>query len=89
MLAISPDATTEIKATLNKHQLTFELFSDPDLSLIRDMGIVFQKPGRKPLPVPAVYIIGADGTIRLQHVDPNFRVRLDSLVVLAMVKTLP
>lgn len=77
-----------MRNTIHQEKLTFELLSDPGLTLARDMGLAFQQPGRKPLPVPAVYIIGADGGIRFQHVDPNFRVRLDNQVILAAARTL-
>jgi peroxiredoxin len=88
LLAISPDAPAEMSDTIQKKKLTFELLSDPGLALARDMGLAFQQPGREPLPVPAVYIVGADGGIRFQHVDPNFRVRLDNKVILTAAKTL-
>lgn len=38
------------------------------------------------LPVPAVIVIGTDGKIRFQHVDPNYRVRLHPDVLLAVAK---
>ena len=88
LLAISPDAPQKLVETSQKHKLTFALLSDDDLGLARDLGIVFQRTGRKPLPVPAVFFVDKDGTILFQHVDPNYRVRLDNEVILAGARTL-
>lgn len=38
------------------------------------------------LPVPAVFLIATDQKIGFQHVDPNYRVRLDPQVLLAVAK---
>ncbi|MEO8167537.1 MAG: peroxiredoxin-like family protein [bacterium] len=35
------------------------------------------------LPVPSVFIVGMDGIIRFSYVNPNYKVRLDSEVMLA------
>ena len=38
------------------------------------------------LPVPAVFIVGKDGIIKFQYANPNYRVRLNSDVLLAAAK---
>jgi peroxiredoxin len=38
------------------------------------------------LPVPAIFVIGADGKIRFEHVDPDYKSRLDPDVLLAMAR---
>lgn len=38
------------------------------------------------LPVPAVFVVGTDGVVRFQHVNPNHRVRLDAAVLLAAAR---
>jgi peroxiredoxin len=38
------------------------------------------------LPVPAVFVIGTDGKIRFEHVNPDYKSRLDPDVLLAMAK---
>ena len=35
------------------------------------------------LPVPAVFVVGTDNTIKFEHIDPNFKVRLEPDVILA------
>jgi len=38
------------------------------------------------LPVPAVFVVGTDGVVRFQYVNPNHRVRLDADILLAAAK---
>tara|TARA_Y100001960_G_C14546845_1_gene763696 strand:+ start:713 stop:883 length:171 start_codon:yes stop_codon:yes gene_type:complete len=53
---------------------------------MRKLGIVFQSPGKQPLPAPSVYFVSPKGDILFQHVDPNYRVRLDNAVILAVAR---
>ena len=39
------------------------------------------------LPVPAVFIVGTDGIVRYEYVNPNHRVRLDGGVLLAAARS--
>ena len=39
------------------------------------------------LPVPSVFLIAADGTIRFVHADPDYKVRLDPKALLAIATT--
>ena len=41
------------------------------------------------LPVPATFIVGTDGVIRFQYVNPNYKVRLHPEVLLAAARTMP
>ena len=38
------------------------------------------------LPVPAVFVIGTDGIIKFEYVNPNYKVRLESNILLSVVK---
>ncbi len=38
------------------------------------------------LPVPAVFIVGTDGTILFEYVNPNYKVRLNAQVLLAILR---
>ena len=87
ILAISPDPPEKLVGTIEKHGLTFPLLSDGDLSLSAAFGIVFQTKGRRALPVPAVYIVGADGLITFNFVHPKYTVRLDPNVLLAAARS--
>ena len=86
ILAISPDSPEDLKRTSKEHGLGYPLLSDSDLKAARAFGIGFQVPGKRGLPVPAVYIAGADRMVRFQYVNPNYRVRLDLDVLQAAAK---
>ena len=58
------------------------------MKLAAALGIAFQTPDGPPLPVPSVFLIAKGGTIAYQHVDPDFRVRLDNGIILAMAGSL-
>ena len=38
------------------------------------------------LPVPAVFVIGTDGIIKFEYVNPNYKVRLEANILLSVVK---
>ena len=40
------------------------------------------------LPVPAVFVVGTDGVVRFQYVNPDHRVRLDAEVLLTAARAL-
>ena len=40
------------------------------------------------LPVPAVFVVGTEGMIRFQYVNPDYRVRLHPEVLLAVARTM-
>lgn len=52
-----------------------------------DLASIFGNSGRI-LPLTATYVIDADGIVRYAFVDPDFRVRADPAVVIAVVEAL-
>ena len=88
MLAISPDTPLDLYRTRQKYGLNFPLLSDTELALAQSLGIAFRDPGGQPLPVPAVFITGTDGTVHFGHVDPDYSQRLDSAVIIAAARAL-
>ena len=62
------------------------MVGDEGLVLTRRFGIVFQAPDRDPLPVPAVFMIDGSGTIALHYVHPDYKIRLDPELLLAVAR---
>jgi peroxiredoxin len=101
VIAISPDLPNALKARVAKNGLTYELFSDSSAALIKAFGIAFEATNakssvevtRKPdqplrlMPVPAVYLIGTDGRVQFQYVNPDYRTRVPKDVLLAAAKS--
>ena len=86
ILAISPDLPDKLVQTIEDRKLSYTLLSDNALAAARAFGIAFQPEGRQPLPVPSVFVLGTDGLIRFEYVNPEYQVRLDLEVLLAAAK---
>jgi peroxiredoxin len=88
--------------TTTKYKLRYRLLSDKSMTAARSFGIAFRVVDKPPdyyvklerasgethaqLPVPAVFLVGTDNTIKFEHIDPNFKVRLEPDVILAAAK---
>jgi len=104
IIGISPDKPAILRETLAQYNLQFQLLSDKTMAAARSFGIAFQIVDKPPdyyhklerasgerhyqLPVPAVFIVGTDHIIKFEHIDPNFKIRLNPVVILAAAKTL-
>jgi len=99
LLAISPDKPEELAKSIDKHTLTYTLLSDSDSAAMQAFGLAFQAPSRQfemleqysgekhhALPVPAVYILGTDGTIKFVHFDPDFKKRMNPSEIVEQAK---
>lgn len=56
------------------------------LALYKGYGIDLEKASgesHQQLPVPAVFVLGTDGTIKFEYVNPDYRVRIDPDELLA------
>jgi peroxiredoxin len=101
VIAISPDSPNALKARVAKNDLTYELYSDSSAALIKAFGIAFDASYAKSpaevarqadkairlMPVPAVYLVGTDGTVQFQYVNPDYRTRIPKDVLLAAAKS--
>jgi peroxiredoxin len=80
LVAISPDQPADVQQTADQYHLS--ICSDAGHLASRSFGIAFQAGPDRVLPVPAVFLIGADGTIRFAHANPDYRQRLDPAEIL-------
>ena len=99
VVAISPDAPSFLKQTLDKKELQYQLYSDSEGVFSQAVGIAFArgKPkldkyseGKNPgfLPVPTVYVLNDKQEIEFMYINPNYGTRLNGDVLLAVLKTL-
>jgi peroxiredoxin len=103
LIAISPDAPAQLKATVEKQKLSYQLYSDNKGDVIKAMGLAFQAPEKYKdmllkssgggntetiLPVPAVYVVDKNGQVLYQFSNPDYKVRLDERELLNQVKSL-
>lgn len=90
IIGISPDAPEGLKKSIAKNELSYDLYSDGDASLMKAMGIAFEAPKKynnmlleysgdknaDVLPVPSLFLVGVDGTILYEYVNADYKVRL-------------
>lgn len=103
LLAISTDSPENLKATLDKQQLTYTLLSDADTKAAQAFGLAFKAPERygptlekgsagknidKLLPVPAVFLVNQSGVIKFEYVNPNFKERMPGNLLMAAAETM-
>lgn len=102
IIAISPDSPQNLAATVDKEHLQYRLFSDSDGALAREVGIAFGAPEKYKdflgehsagkntgfLPVPSVFVLDKEGKILFEHIDPNYKSRLEADLLLAVAGAL-
>ncbi|WP_373553678.1 peroxiredoxin-like family protein [Haliscomenobacter sp.] len=102
IVAVSPDAPEKLNETDQKHDLSYQLYSDSKGELMSKMGIAFQAPERYQkmllsasgdenkgwLPVPAVFIINDKKEIVFEYISPDFKHRINGDLLLAAASNL-
>lgn len=102
IIAISPDAADELYKTQDKNELKYALLSDNGGVLAKAMGIAFEAPKRYNkmldkyskgantgyLPVPSVFITNKEGNIVFEYVNPDYKTRLSSDMLLGILQAL-
>ena len=103
MIAISPDDYRNLDTTIEKNEVSYQVFSDPDAKLIQKIGIGFETPlmikgyvatkkhiGKtsEVMPVPSVFVVDVKGKILFEYINPNYKERINEDLLLAALKTL-
>ncbi len=102
IIAIGADAPDKLRNTSDDNELQYSLYSDADTKISQAFGIAFQAPERKKeqlkqfsnganpgnLPVPSVFIIDQQGYIQFEYINPDYKVRLKSEMLMAVLKVL-
>jgi peroxiredoxin len=102
IIAISPDSPENLKASDEKNELNYQLYSDANGKLTKAMGIAFKVEERRMkrlfdksgglndgfLPVPSVFITDTNGQIVFEYINPNYKTRMSSKLLVAVLKNL-
>jgi len=97
IIAITPDPPRALRARAAKESAAYQLLSDQSSALAEAFGIAFRVDAallrasssanpRTILPVPAVFIVDAGGTVRFQYVTPDYRVLVPKELLLVAAK---
>lgn len=102
IIAISPDSPENLKASDEKNDLNYELYSDATGKLTKAMGVAFEVQEKRKkrlfdksgglndgfLPVPSVFVIDTKGQILFEYINPSYKTRMSSELLLAVLKNL-
>lgn len=102
IIAISPDSPENLKKSDEKNELNYKLYSDANGTLTKAMGIAFKVEERRKerlfdksgglndgfLPVPSVFVIDTSGQIVFEYINPNYKTRMSSKLLLAVLENL-
>ena len=108
LVAISPETPDTSLSTKEKNELSFEVLSDGNNELAKQLGLVFTLPeSLRPiyqnfgidipahngdstfeLPLPATYVVAADGTVIYSFAHADYTQRLDPAEITSALDTL-
>jgi peroxiredoxin len=103
IIAVSTDSPDNLNKSADKHQLSYTLLSDTDLSVSKQFGIAFKAPAAyskilaegsagknvdKLLPVPSVFILDKSGIIQFEYINPDFKQRISPTLLEAVATAL-
>ena len=102
IIAISPDSPENLKASDEKNELNYQLYSDATGELTKAMGIAFEVQEKRKqrlfdksgglndgfLPVPSVFVLDKKGQIQFEYINPSYKTRMSSSLLLAVLKNL-
>jgi peroxiredoxin len=100
IVAISPDAPNNLKATEDKNKVNYLLLSDSKGELAKAVGIAFKAPEKYKaiitkgsdgvnadfLPVPSVFIVNLESIIEFEHITPDYKHRISNELLVAVAK---
>jgi len=102
IVAISPDSYKNLDISGEKNKLNYSLYSDGEEKLSKVIGIAFKAPEKYDcmlydssgginevfLPVPSVFVIGTDGEILFEYINPDYKTRLSADFLVTVLKNL-
>ena len=103
VVAISPDAPTNLKTTFDKDSLHYQLFSDSKTRLMQRLGIAFQGNEKYKklfldasngdntegvLPAPSVFFVDKSGKIIFSYINTDYKKRISGKLILAIATAL-
>lgn len=103
IIAISTDSPENLNKSIGKHQLSYTLLSDANLTITKQFGLAFKAPkdydqlliassgGKNTdrlLPVPSIFILDQKGTIRYEYINPDFKQRISPKLLQSVARAI-
>lgn len=86
IIAIAPDPPEKLAEVRDRVGLDFALLSDVDFEAAKAYGVAFTNNRKRSLPVPSLFVIAPNRKIQFQYINPNYRERIDSDVLVTMAR---
>lgn len=87
IIAISVDEPEALSATMEKHNLKYELYSDKNADVCKAFGLAFDSGAKHHvLPVPAVFLVDENAKIKFEYVNPNYKERMSGQLLFEVAK---
>jgi len=92
VIAVGADRPEKLAETMQKDSLDYTLLSDSKTTAAQVLGLAFRvedASGERHhiLPVPAPFVVGTDGVVKFEYVNPDYRTRIDPDVLLAAARS--
>lgn len=103
LIAVSPESYENLKIPDTYGKINYQLYSDQDGQFSKDLGIAFKTSNKlkgymklksslgtpsEILPVPSVFIVDKQGTVLFEYINPNYKQRISSEMLLAVLKSI-
>lgn len=103
IVALSTDSPENLRKTMDKSKLTYTLLADHTLEAAKAFGLAFKAPENygemlvkasnggnteKLLPVASVFIVNTKGQIQFEHINPNYKERLNPTILKVVAKSM-
>jgi peroxiredoxin len=102
IVGISPDNYKTLQSNRTYNDSSYSVYSDSSATLIQAVGIGYKTPlatkgyiaskskykATDVLPVPSVFVLDTDGKILFEYINPDYKTRLSSEMLLAILKSL-
>lgn len=102
IVVISPDNYKSLQSNQPHKDISLSIYSDSSATLIQLIGIGYKTPvatkgyieskskykATEILPVPSVFVLDTDGKILFEYINPDYKTRLSSEMLLAVLKSI-
>lgn len=102
IIALTPESVENLSQLKNEENISYQLFSDPKGTLLQQIGLAFEASEKTlgyikrktkgeistTLPVPAILVLNVNAEILFEHINPDYKQRMEAHYLLAVLQAL-